>query len=548
MNRIRRDQIILFSLALVVRLGAAALIPHPGYMDAAYYAAGAINLGQGNGFSEPFIWNYLSESASLPHPGFLYWMPLPSLLAAPFAALFPGSFFALQLPFAILSALLPCLAYAIAWRTSVPSAAESSAKRRRAWAAGLLTLFSGFFFPYWTLPETFAPFALFGGLALWLSATGSSKPETSKLKLLLIGALSGLAHLTRADGVILLPIVTLALLLRPNRQQHNTPHASRFTFYVSRFTFHVSRPLIRHASCVIFGYFLVMAPWFLRNLSVISAPLSPAGAKTLWLTNYDDLFCYRCDLSLHSYLAWGWGNILRSKLFALWVNFQRFLAEDCLIFLFPLILVGLYRLRRRPPFTLALIYLFLIYLAHSLAFTFPGPRGGFFHASAAALPFLLVAAIEGLDAALGWAARRRRWNLRQAQMVFTTAAVIAAMALSAYAAADKIPRWRETGATYREIDHWLDESKISEDTIIMVGDPPSFWYHTGRYAVVVPNEDVATLREVVERHKVEYLLLDRDHPAPLTALYNGEEKVVWLRAVTNWEGKEDRLMLYAIRR
>ena len=527
MNRIRRDQIILFCLALVVRLGAAALIPHPGYMDAAYYAAGAINLGQGNGFSEPFIWNYLSESASLPHPGFLYWMLLPSLLAAPFAALFPGSFFALQLPFAILSALLPCLAYAIAWRTAAPSAAESSAKRRRAWTAGLLMLFSGFFFPYWTLPETFAPFALLGSLTLWLSATGGSKPETLNLNPLLIGALAGLAHLTRADGVILLPIVALAPLA--SLQPRKTLNTKRFIIY--------------HLSFVILGYLLVMAPWFIRNLSVIGAPLSPAGAKTLWLTNYDDLFCYRCDLSLHNYLAWDWGSILRSKLFALWVNFQRFLVEDCLIFLFPFILVGLYRLRRRLPFTLALIYLFLIYLAHSLAFTFPGPRGGFFHASAAALPFLLIAAIEGLDAALGWAARWRRWNLRQAQMVFTTAAVIAAMALSAYAAAEKNPRWRGPGATYREIDHWLDESKISEDTIIMVGDPPSFWYHSGRYAVVVPNEDVATLREVVERHRVEYILLDRDHPVPLTALYNGEEEVAWLRAVASW-GDE---VLYAVR-
>lgn len=529
MNRIRRDQIILFSLALTTRLIVATLIPHPGYMDAAYYAAGAINLGQGNGLSEPFIWNYLNESASLPHPGFLYWMPLPSLLAAPFAALFSGSFFALQLPFAITSALLPCVAYAIAWRT-----AEG---RRRAWAAGLLMLFSGFFFPYWTLPETFAPFALLGSLSIWIAA--NSKPERPNLSLFLAGALAGLVHLTRADGVLLLPILALAPLLRS--KPRSKPYASRLTFHVSRFT------------PIFLGYLLVMTPWFLRNLSVIGAPLSSAGTQTLWLTDYDDLFCYDCDLSLQTYLAWGWGNILRSKFFALWVNFQRFLAEDCLIFLFPFILVGLYRLRRRPPFTLAIIYLFLIYLAHSLAFTFPGPRGGFFHASAAALPFLLVAGLEGLDAALGWAARRRRWNLRQAQMVFTTAAVIAAMALSIYAAANKITRWRETGATYREIDHWLDAREVSKSAaensaIIMVGDPPSFWYHTRRYAVVVPNEDVATLREVVERYQVEYLLLDRDHPAPLTALYNGEEKVEWLRAVASWEDEEEQVVLYAVRR
>ncbi len=118
------------------------------------------------------------------------------------------------------------------------------------------------------------------------------------------------------------------------------------------------------------------------------------------------------------------------------------------------------------------------------------------------------------------------------------------MALSAYAAAEKIPRWRETSPTYREIDHWLDAREVSESAVVMIGDPPSFWYHSGRYAVVVPNEDVVTLREVVERHRVEYLLLDQSHPAPLTALYNGEEEVDWLRAVASW-GDE---VPYAVRR
>ena len=158
----RRDLLGLFLLSLVVRLAIAALISRPGYMDTAYYSAGAIDIAQSRNLNEPFLWNYLDDPEGLPHPGFLYWGVLPSLLAAPFAALFPGSFLALQLPFVLFSALLPLLAYGIARRFTD--------RRRTAWLAGLFTLFSGFFFPYWTLPETFAPFALFGSLALWLSA------------------------------------------------------------------------------------------------------------------------------------------------------------------------------------------------------------------------------------------------------------------------------------------------------------------------------------------------------------------------------------------
>jgi len=506
MNRTWRYLLGLFFLSLAVRLGVALLIRRPGYMDAAYYAAGAVRLAQSGGLSEPFIWNYLDDPTGIPHPGFLYWMPFPSLLAAPLAALFPDSFFTLQLPFALLSALLPLVAFGLAW--------EVTGRRRTAWLAGLLTLFSGFFFPYWPLPETFAPFALFGSLALWLAGCrmqDARRRMQDAGRWLLVGLLVGLAHLTRADGILLLPVVILPLLARPkSRTAHPAPR-----LVIGHWSL-----VIIHCSFLILGYLLVMSPWFLRNLSVIGTPLSPAGAKTLWLTTYDDLFCYNCDLSLRSYLAWGWGNVLHSKLWAAWVNFERFLAEDCLIFLCPFALVGLYRLRRHFPFALSTIYLLLVYLAHSLAFTFPGPRGGFFHASAAVLPFLFAAGVEGLEAAVGWAARRRRWSLRQAQTTFVTAAVVGAVALSAYATAQKLLTWREADAAYPEIGQWLTWQGAGNATV-MIANPPAFWYHTGHPAVVVPNEGVETLLDVCGRYGVSYLVLDPNCPAPLRALYEG---------------------------
>jgi hypothetical protein len=422
MGERRGDSLILLGLTVVVRLAAAALIPRPGYMDTAYYTAGAVRMARGGGFSEPFIWNYLNDPAGIPHPGFLYWMPLPSLLGASSAALLPRSFFALQIPFAILSALVPLLAYGLAWQVT--------GSKWLAWVAGLLAVFSGFFFPYWTLPETFAPFALFGGLALWLAGgwredDGGGRTETatrsgsdgardrgdpnsigSGARWLSVGALVGLAHLTRADGILLLPIVALAPF---------------FTFYALRFTHHASRStprisgnllrLLRQCLFILLAYLLIMAPWFARNVAVIGTPLSPASTKTIWLTEYDDLFCYKCELSPSSYLAWGWANILRSKLSALWINFQRLLAEEGLVFLLPFAVVGFYRLRRQPSFLLASLYLAVIYLAHSLVFTFPGWRGGFFHASSAVLPFLYAAGMEGLDAAVHRVAKRR-WSWR----------------------------------------------------------------------------------------------------------------------------------------
>ncbi len=540
MDKGQRDRLVLFALASAVRLATAALVPQPGYMDTAYYAAGAVRIGRDSSFSEPFIWTYLNDPASVLHPGFLYWMPFPSLLGAPLAALFPDSFFALQVPFAILSATIPLVTYSLARRTS--------GRRGLAWAAALLTVFSGFFFPYWTLPETFAPFALLGSLALWLAGRPVSerrRRSARAIRWLLVGSLTGLAHLTRADGVLLLPVVALAPLALNRaarvKKRSDAPDASGDV----RSRLNARTTGAMHLLIAVVGYVLVMGPWFARNLTVVGTPLSPAGTKTIWLTDYDDLFCYDCDLSLSSYLAWGWGDILRSKLSALWINFQRFVAEDCLIFLLPLVFIGFYRLRRHLSFLLAFLYLIVIYLAHSLVFTFPGWRGGFFHSSSSLLPFLYAAAAEGLDAFIGWAGRQRGWRRRQARAVFSVAMVAAATALSLYVAWEKVPTWRRANALYLDVDQWLAEQGAT-NAKVMVGNPPAFWYHTERQATVVPNGDVEVLLEAADRYGMPYVLLEENHPAQLADLHAGAIRHPRLRVAKTWSEGDD--ILYIVQR
>jgi hypothetical protein len=527
-------------VSLAVRLIMAVLIARPGYMDAAYYAAGAVRIAHGAGFSEPFIWNYLNDPAGVPHPGFLYWMPLPSLLGALLAALFPGSFLALQVPFAVLSAVIPTVAYGLAW--------VATENRRLARAAGALALFSGFFFPYWTLPVTFTPFALFGSLALWLAGSrvsGDGKRRIQAGRWLSVGLLVGLDHLTRADGVLLLPVVALATLAPSQTSTTETgdpPGASR----AGRDTRIAVKRSAVPLSIMMAGYALVMGPWFARNLAVVGTPLSSAGTKTIWLTEYDDLFCYTCDLSPSSYLAWGWDSILRSKLSALWINAQRFLAENCLVFLLPLVVIGFYRLHRHRPFLLALIYLVAIYLAHSLVFTFPGWRGGFFHASSAALPCLYAAAMAGLDTLVRWLARRRRhWRYQQAQPIFALVTVVGALILSGFVAYQRIPAWRVAHRVYEDADRWLT-NQGAIDAGVMVRNPPAFWYLTHRPAIVIPNENVETLMQVADRYQMGYVLLEADHPAQLADLHAGAIRHPRLQVVKTWSGGED--ILYAVQR
>ena len=535
----RRDLTLMVLMALTIRLVAANFVQRPGYMDTAYYTSGAIWTAQGGGLTQPFIWNYLNDPVGIPHPGFLYWMPLPSFLAAPAAALFPESYFALQVPFAILAALLPLVAYSLTRR--------ATGRRELAWGAGLLIIFSGFFFPYWTLPETFSPYALVGSLALWLAGISNPARRKGSIRVthwLSVGLLVGLAHLTRADGVLLLPIVALAPSISRRMASTETRGKNPDALGMARSKADALRVSVTNLSMVIVGYGLVMGPWFARNLVVLGTPLSAAGTKTIWLTEYDDLFCFDCDLSPSSYLAWGLGNIVHSKLAALWTNFQRFLAEDCLVFLFPFAVIGFYRLRRHLPFLLASLYLIVIYLAHSLVFTFPGWRGGFFHASSAVLPFLYAAGLDGLDAATRWVAKQRTaWRYHQARSVFTTAAVIGAMMFSSTIAWRKIPEWRGANALYEEVDRWLTSHDAS-GARVMVGNPPAFWYHTERLTAIVPNEDVETLLRVADRYEMHYVLLEEDHPAQLANLHAGAVRHPRLRPVKTWSDQDS--VLYAV--
>ena len=101
-----------------MRVLAALPQTQPNYMDAAYYLVGGQRLAQGFGFNDPYVWHYLDQPIGLPHPSHLYWMPLPSIMVAISQSILGVNYRAAQLPFVLLSAMLPVLAYLIAWRIS----------------------------------------------------------------------------------------------------------------------------------------------------------------------------------------------------------------------------------------------------------------------------------------------------------------------------------------------------------------------------------------------------------------------------------------------
>ena len=501
----RRDLLLLFLAALAFNALLAWPIDQPGTMDSHYYYGGGRHLVQYRAFVEPIIWNYLDAPAGLPAPSHLYWMPLPSLLVALAWTLKP-TFAAAQVPFVLLASLLPLLAYL--------TTTHLGGNRRQAWLAGLLVVFSGFFVPFWSLPETFAPFALLGAGALF--ALGRWLEGRRPLWALLAGLAVGLAHLTRADGVLLLGVGVLAAGLGLWRERS------------------AWRAWLVGLALLLLGYLVTMGPWLWHTWQVTGSPLSTAGAQTIWLRHYDELYSYGTPLTPERYLAWGWGNILRSKLAAVWSNLQTFIAVDNLIFLAPLTLIGLWQARRKSFLWPAVLYLAALYTVMTFVFTFPGVRGGIFHSSAALLPSLFSAGALGLDVAVDRMARRRpRWDQRTAKNVFSVGAVLLALMLSMVIYSQQVigdgswsdPAWNHRDEAMIAVGNWLsEEGPDSKPPVVMAGNPPAFNAWTGLPAVVLPNEGLERTLEAARRYRVSYIVLDANRPAPLAALYEGSEQ------------------------
>jgi hypothetical protein len=508
-RRIRRDLVALTVVALIVRLATSLFLKRPGYMDAASYVDGALSLYDGRGFNDPFIWNYLDDPSGIPTPSHLYWMPLTSILAYLSFLLMGPVYRAAQVPFVLFSSLLPALSYLVAY--------DVAHERRHALCAGLFATFSGFYMVYWVTPDNFGPFALAGAFCLW--AAGRARRTGRWMWFVGAGFAAGLAHLARADG-ILLAVAVLSLgaveIVRAAAQ---------------------GRPLRTWTlGCLGFvvGYVAVMGGWFLRNTQAIGRPLSTAAAQTVWLTDYDDLFSYGKPLTVQSYLAWGWGPILRSKLRALWLNAQTVLFVGWMIFMAPLGIVGVWRLRRRDEFRAAWLYGALLYLVMSLVFTFPGWRGGMLHSTVALLPFMYAAAMAGLDAFVDWMVHRRRsWQPRPARQVLSAGLVVFAVLLSGVLYARGVPKFR--GAhLYSIVGEWM-AAHTTFPGRVMVNDPASFYYYTRRECMSIPNADLDTVLDVMSRYGAGYLVLD-DNYAALRSLYRApweEERLVLLQRFTS---------------
>ena len=210
----RRDLLLLFLLGLAVPLAIAQFQSLPGYMDADYYFGGGIQLARGNGFTEPYLWNYLAGPQGLPTPSHAYWMPLASIISAIGMWLTrQANFASARLGFILLAALVPPLTALLAFRLT--------SSRALSLLSGLLACFPIYYAPFLPVTDNYAIYMVLG-ISFFLllsslieSTTADQLPFTNYRSLItffLLGIISALMTLARSDGLLWLGLSLLVAL------------------------------------------------------------------------------------------------------------------------------------------------------------------------------------------------------------------------------------------------------------------------------------------------------------------------------------------------
>lgn len=523
-HTMKRILLILFGVSLVVRALTAWSLAHPGYFDAFYYYHLAQNMAAGQGLTENLIWNYLDHPTILPRPGAQYWMPMAAFWAwlgmVTFG--FLDSWRAAQLPYILLGSLLPPLSAWIAWR--------AWGKQSWAIASGILTLFSGFYFVYWVVPDNFLPFALTTALCFLGLGNAIKSTATGQSRFWFIaGVGAGLSHLTRIDGALLVLLIAGFWCFRPQRR-------------------------LREGVAASIGYLSVMAPWFLRNYLVAGTIVPGGGMQTLWLTSYNELFAYAPTLTFSRYWEWGFGNVLMSKARSAWTCALIILGAT-LFYMAPLVMIALRKAYSLPLFRPVLWYSILLLTVMPLVFTFPAMRGSLFHSSAALVVWYMAMVPYGLGRVIAFiAARRRTWNAQQANQVFGIGFVVLAVliTLGIYAGAVWLPpqpnavlaRWNERTLPYPEVAAWMAEN-APPDALIFVDEPPLYTGVTGQPSLAIPSDGLDPLTHAAREWNAYYLLLDDDNAAPYGTMYEEQQgQGDWQVVTTFTDGLNQPMVLF----
>ena len=475
---------LLFVLALAVTLGIASLQDFPGYLDSDYYFVGGLQLVEGKGFSEPFLWNYLDDPVGLPHPSHTYWYPLSSLLAALSMCLTgQHTYMAARIIFILIAACIPPMTAALAF--------DITGQRSQAVTSGLLAVFSVYYLPFMPVTDNYGPFMLLGGSILLLSK------NQGRWTFLVMGSLAGLMNLARSDGLLWLGLV--GLLSMWYSTEIDKPVVGKMGYFMLS------------GFLVVIGYLLVMSPWYLRNVLTFGSIMPPGGSHILWLTNYNDTFAFPASqVNMQSWLDAGWAAALRVRFWALRMNLLNAFAAQGSILLFPFILIGLWHLRRDIRTKIATAGWSILLVVMTFIFPLAGARGGFFHAGAAFQPYWWALAPIGLYRMVDTLYRRNILTAAHAGKVLQGLLVVICALLSVVILQVRIlqPGWQPEEELYIKVEQFLTGQGANPDQIAIVRNPAGYYLVSGRPTIVMPPGGPDVILALAARYDAAYFVLE----------------------------------------
>ena len=518
-----RIPIVLYALALLVRLVLIWHFPDPAYPDSFYYVDVARAFHEGRGLTIDLVWIFPEVGGSipvhpvLPIPSNAHWMPLASLVQVPFLALLGTGPWSSALPFALIGSLAAPMTWAMA--------RDAGARPLVQVGAGLLVAVPVMTAAYMVQPDNFSLYQPLVLGALWLGARGL---KGSPRAFVAAGLLTGLATLSRNDGLLVLAALGLAFMWdRAHRR---------------------AIPLPAAVGCVAL-FALVMAPWWLRQLAVFGS-LSPstASGKVFFIRDIGEWNSITTPATLDHLLGMGIGPFIASRIGGLVAALMIFATLVGGLVLAPLMVVGGWARRRSPDFGPFFLYALLLFGFSTLVSAIHVPGGTFIHSAVALAPHGYVLALEGIAVAVAWiAARRPTWSAESATRAFTGAALVFALGAGVFGSAFVHATWADSRSMFPGAAAARAGAGAATRDRVMSIDAAGTKYWTGRGGVVLVNDPLEAVRAVIDAYDIRWLVLDReDSVKALAPVLDATSRPAWLGEAALSEGQPTRLAVYPV--
>jgi len=403
---------------------------------------------------------------------------------------------------------------------------------------GLFAAISGYIVDYLSQTDNFALYAILVVSVLWIvgrmlrgdpGVAWGKHTLGPKASMAIAGLATGLAFLSRDDGVLLVVVVGLAWLFeRLSAHQHRRV------------------PLITFGAILVYGLvaLLAVAPWLIRQ-ELVFGTLSPSASsgRILWIRTYSELFSADGPIGMGYLLSWGWQNLLASRLSALAAVFE--LTATNLLFVFGLLWVAFglpgnwRRPDLRPYFLWGLVFgawSVLVAAPHLLA-------GNFLHSAVALTPLLYLLLVDGIHSfaarlpSLPYCRRLSSSGLLHKAIIGSLSLALLFSGVFAFLIAGS---WSSYRAGYVSALAAV-QSYGGEGQVVMAADPGLIWdIDHAMPAIATPTSDLAVVEQAARSYGAHWLILDRNNVvSALKPILTGDLHPDWLSVLPIYQSAPD---------